>query len=97
LINKNRYLYHNRRYNVNYPKIESLNALAEPNVLVSNPSSFASYAILNTISWGVTTLLGENNALSEKVLGTVNESLDSEDLILYYVSPENAKKLEYMQ
>jgi hypothetical protein len=97
LVNKNRYLYHNRRYNVNYPRIESLNSLGEPKVLVSNPSSFASYAILNTISWGVTTVLGENNALSEKVLGTVNESLDSEDLVLYYVSPENAKKLEYMQ
>lgn len=97
LVNKNRYLYHNRRYNVNYPTLESLHSLGEPKVLVSNPSSFASYAILHTISWGLTTLLGENNALSEKVLGTVNESLDSEDLILYYVSPENAKKLEYMQ
>lgn len=97
LVNKNRYLYHNRRYKVNYPTIESLNALGEPKVLVSNPSSFASYGILNIISWGVTTILGQDNALSEKVLGTVNESLDDEDLVLYYVTPENAKNLEYMQ
>lgn len=97
LINKNRYLYHNRRYKVKYPELQSLKDNGEQNVIVSNPSSVLSYSILELISWGVKLVLGTENGLSQKVLGTVNESLDSEDLVLYYVKPENVVNLEYMQ
>jgi hypothetical protein len=96
LINKNRYLYYHRRYTISYPTLESLNQLGEKTVIVSNPGSSISYIYLYSIK-SLLELTKIDNFIVNKIINTINEATDVDDVFLIHVSAENVKHLEYLE
>ncbi|MCM2681478.1 phospholipid carrier-dependent glycosyltransferase [Echinimonas agarilytica] len=96
LIHKNRYLYHNRRYKVQYPTLESMAINGDKQILVANPASSISYGILNTIKQVVILLGLEQNYIGQKVVHTADEALDPEDMLLIDVNREHTDRLTYL-
>jgi hypothetical protein len=96
LINKNRYLYYNRRYTIKYPTLESLKQHADYEVVSSNPGMPISYMYLHIISQ-MLKIMPQDNYLVSKAEATVVEALDKEDILLFNVNAENASKLEYIK
>jgi hypothetical protein len=96
LINKNRYLYYNRRYTIKYPTLESLKQHASYEVVSSNPGMPISYMYLNIINQ-MLNLMPQDNYLVSKAEATVVEALDKEDILLFDVTAENASMLEYIK
>jgi hypothetical protein len=96
LINKNRYLYYNSRYTISYPTLESLNQLGEKTVLVSNPGSPISYMYLDMIK-KLLQLSRLDNFIVNKMIETINEATDADDVFLIHISAKNVKHLEYLE